>query len=203
MSRQREFDSLLKGLEACRRCQDLFGFEPRPVARGNRSARIVQISQAPGAKVHESGKPFTDQSGKTLREEWYQIDEDTFYDPDLFYFAMAGHCYPGKNFKGGGDRKPPACCYELWTRNELDLLEGARLYLVIGQEALSRLFGKNAKLKDYVFEEQTYRGKPCFVLPHPSPLNRGWLKKNPQFEEIMLPKTRKAIRKALEEAESR
>lgn len=55
-----------------------------------------QISQAPSIHVHESGLPFNDASGKRLRQEWYQISDACFYDPNNFYIASMGHCYPGK-----------------------------------------------------------------------------------------------------------
>ena len=42
--------------------------------------KIMQISQAPSLNVHNTLKPFNDLSGKKLREKWYDIDDETFYD---------------------------------------------------------------------------------------------------------------------------
>ncbi len=192
-------EQLQKQILACRLCRERFGFEPRPVVFGHGDAPIVQIGQAPGSKVHQSGIPFTDQSGRTLREEWYHVDEDTFYDPDIFYMTMVGHCYPGK--AKSGDKKPPKICWEKWTSQELEDLEkmdSARLFLIIGREAAEHLFGKR-RMDDLVFSDLSLHGKPCFVLPHPSPLNRRWLKEHPDFEQIQLPKIRMAIAKVLAE----
>lgn len=74
----------------CRLCQDAFGYEPRPIVQGNHNAKIMQISQAPSKSVHETGRPFYDASGRKLREEWYQISDEEFYNPDNFYVVAAG-----------------------------------------------------------------------------------------------------------------
>lgn len=196
-SREEELHRLMKDLKQCRYCEEEFGFESRPIQYGHPNARILHISQAPGRKVHEIGRPFSDLSGKTLRESWYQISDEDFYNPDVFYFTVMGHCFPGKG-KGNYDRKPPRCCWERWTRREIELMDQCDLYLVVGQEAASRLF-PGRKLADLVFEDLTLHGKPCFVLPHPSPLNRKWLKDHPAFEQKRLPLVRQAIHQILEE----
>lgn len=184
----------------CRKCRELFGFEPRPIVWGYPNAKILHISQAPGRKVHECGRPFSDPSGRKLRDEWYQIDEETFYNKDNFYFTTMGHCFPGKSGRGNYDRKPPRCCYEQWTKKEIELMDGCRLYLVVGNEAASRLF-PGRKLEELVFADLQLHGAPCYVLPHPSPLNRRWLKEHPDFEKTRLPEIRRAVHAALEESD--
>lgn len=189
--------SVLEELQAqirqCRHCEEKFGYEPRPVVRGHENAPIMQISQAPGRKVHESGIPFDDASGAKLRHEWYQIRDDQFYDEDLFYITTVGHCYPGK--AKSGDKKPPACCYGMWTEKEIGLKRNTKLYLVIGKEAADRIFGKERPFEQLVFEDQQINGVKAFVLPHPSPLNRKWLKDHPEFESERLPQIRQELRK--------
>lgn len=192
-----ELEKLQKQLAACHHCEKEFGFEPRPIVWGHEKAKIMQISQAPGKKVYEIGRPFADLSGKKLREKWYQISDETFYDKDNFYITVAGHCFPGKSGKGNYDRKPPKCCFDLWTRKEIELKKDTKLYILIGQEAASRFF-KGRTLKDLVFSDLKIDGVDCFVLPHPSPLNQKWLKDNPAFETEILPKLRKKIHEVLE-----
>lgn len=191
-------DDALKRLQgqilSCRLCRDLFGFEPRPVVLGNRGARIMQISQAPSKTVHETGRPFNDASGRTLRGAWYQISDRDFYDPDLFYIVSMAHCYPGKA-PGGGDRRPPKICAERWLTNELELVDNA-LYIIIGGIAASFFFPKRS-LTSLVFEDHRLRGKPAYVLPHPSPLNVKWFMDYPQFAAERLPRIRKAVHQAL------
>ena len=84
-------------------CKETFDFNPHPVLIGNEKSKIVQISQAPSKTVHETLKPFTDQSGKKLKYEWYQITDEIFYNPDNFYITALAHCYPGKD-KNGNDK---------------------------------------------------------------------------------------------------
>ena len=82
---EKEFDNLIANLKKCEICKNKFGFNPHPIFLGNINSKIVQISQAPSATVHETLKPFTDQSGKKLKYEWYQISDDIFYNPNNFY----------------------------------------------------------------------------------------------------------------------
>lgn len=193
--RKERIRGLQEQIRKCRKCQDSFEHEPRPIVWGNPEAKILHISQAPGTRVHEIGRPFSDLSGKKLREEWYQISDEDFYNPDYFYFTVMGHCFPGKG-RNNYDKKPPRCCYDMWTRKEIEEMDECSLYLVIGGEAAGRLFPKR-KLSDLVFEDLQLHGKPCYVLPHPSPLNRKWFKDHPDFEEKRIPEIRKKIHEAL------
>lgn len=188
-------EQLIDALDQCRLCRERFGYEPRPVHWGNPGARIMHISQAPGKKVHECGRPFSDLSGRRLREKWYCISEEQFYNPDNFYFTTMGHCFPGKG-KNNYDKKPPRICYDLWTKHEIEMMDSCDLYLIIGQEAASRIF-PGRKLRDLVFEDLTLHSKPCYVLPHPSPLNIRWYRDNPEFESVRIPEIRKKIHEVL------
>lgn len=190
-----ELEKLQAQLRACRHCEGML--EPRPVVHGNPGAPILQVSQAPGKKVHETGIPFNDASGRRLRQDWYQISDAQFYDPDLFYITSMGRCYPGKGKTG--DKKPPRCCFDLWTRREIELKPGTRMMLVIGREAASRLFPKR-EFTELVFQDQEYDGIPCYVLPHPSPLNVRWFRMHPEFETQRMPVIREKLHQVLREA---
>ena len=79
-----DLDSLVSEIRACRICRDKphgkpLQHEPRPVLRVSATARIGVFGQAPGVRVHASGKPFTDPSGVRLRL-WMNVTEDEFYD---------------------------------------------------------------------------------------------------------------------------
>jgi len=190
-----ELEKLQAQLRACRHCEGML--EPRPVVHGNPGAPILQVSQAPGKKVHETGIPFNDVSGRRLRQNWYQISDAQFYDPDLFYITSMGHCYPGKGKTG--DKKPPRCCFDMWTRREIELKPGTRMMLVVGREAASRLFPKR-EFTELVFQDQEYDGIPCFVLPHPSPLNVRWFRMHPEFETQRMPVIREKLHQVLKTA---
>src|SRR5699024_767297 len=115
------YKHLMQEIKQCRICQERFNFEPAPIIFGSHQSKIVQISQAPSKNVHESGKPFTDASGKKLKYTWYQITDAEFYNPNNFYIGAMAHCYPGKNNQGG-DKLPPKICTKLWVEKELKLI---------------------------------------------------------------------------------
>jgi len=67
MHDEASFDGLLDEIRGCTRCAPYLPLGPRPVVRGRPSARLLIISQAPGARVHETGLSFDDRSGDRLR----------------------------------------------------------------------------------------------------------------------------------------
>lgn len=193
---KRGFSFVKKGIKSCRKCKELFGFEPKPVVWGNENAKIVQISQAPSKSASDSGRPFTkgsssDKSGEILIHEWYGIDKETFYDENVFYITAIGHCYPGKD--KNGDRKPPKICADTWLKKELKYLQ-PELYIVIGRYAAGYLFPKK-NFNDLVFSDQKLNNRLAMVLPHPSPANKKWFKDNPEFLTKRLPEIRKHVNK--------
>lgn len=189
-----KFNELISNLKKCRLCEKKFGFEPHPVILGNVNSKIVQISQAPSATVHENLKPFTDQSGKKLKYEWYQISDEDFYNPNNFYIAALAHCYPGKD-KNGNDRMPPKVCYETWIKKELELINN-EIYVVIGAKA-AKTFFPNDNFNDLIFKDNYINGKLAIVLPHPSPLNIKWFKDHPKFLQDRIIEIRKEIKTIL------
>ena len=191
---EKEFDNLIANLKKCKICKDKFGFEPHPVVLGNIKSKIVQISQAPSATVYETLKPFTDQSGRKLKYEWYQITNEVFYDPNNFYITSLAHCYPGKD-KSGNDRMPPKICYDKWITNELNYINN-KLYIIIGAKA-AKVFFPNENFNDLVFKDNYINNKQAIVLPHPSPLNIKWFKEHPDFMGKRIYEVRKIIRKVL------
>ena len=189
-----EFDNLINNIKKCQMCREKFGFEPHPVCFGNVNAKIVQISQAPSATVYKTLKPFTDQSGKKLKYEWYNIDDVDFYNPNNFYITSLAHCYPGKD-KNGNDRVPPKICYDTWLKKELELINN-KIYIIIGAKAAKVFFPKEL-FNELVFKNNYINGKIAIVLPHPSPLNIKWFKDNPDFLEKRLLEIRKIIENTL------
>ncbi|MEH6570812.1 MAG: uracil-DNA glycosylase family protein, partial [Halioglobus sp.] len=84
---------LLADIRACRHCEDSLPLGPRPVVRAHKASRILIVGQAPGTKVHASGVPWDDPSGKRLRE-WLEVDDKQFYDEKTFAIVPMGFCYP-------------------------------------------------------------------------------------------------------------
>ena len=178
----------------CRLCRDTFGFEPRPIVMGNHNAKIMQISQAPSKRVHETGLPFNDNSGKRLRGEWYGISDEDFYNPDNFYIVSMAHCYPGKS-PGKGDRHPPKICSQTWLSKEMKLVNN-EIYIIIGRFA-AEFFFPGEKMASLVFEDKQINEKPAFILPHPSPLNIKWFRDYPEFTEKRVFEIQKEVQRVL------
>lgn len=175
----KNFKKLIHNIQNCTICQEEFGFKPHPIFLGSINSKIVQISQAPSRTVHETLKPFTDQSGKKLKYEWYKITDDIFYNPNNFYIAALSHCYPGKGEKGN-DRMPPKICYEKWLKKELQYINN-ELYIIAGAKAAKVFFPKE-NFNELIFKNNYINDKLTIVLPHPSPLNIKWFKEHPEFD---------------------
>ena len=146
---EKDFSNLINEIRKCNICEDKFGFKPHPVVIGSATSKIVQISQAPSKMVDTILKPFTDQSGKKLKYEWYQITDEEFYNPDNFFITALAHCYPGKD-KNGCDKAPPKICYEKWIKKELEYIDN-KLYIIIGAKA-AKIFFPDEDYNDLIFK---------------------------------------------------
>ena len=184
-------DALLDSIRACRLCEAHLPLGPRPVVRASTTARLLIVGQAPGTRVHASGIPWDDASGRRLRD-WLQLAPDTFYDESRVAIVPMGFCYPGK--AGSGDAPPRTECRATWHPQLLPLLPGVGLTLLIGQYAQAYFLGdrRKATLTDTVRAWRDYA--PTIVpLPHPSPRNVGWFKANPWFDADVLPFVRERV----------
>jgi uracil-DNA glycosylase len=159
------------------------------------SARILIAGQAPGSKVHQSGIPFEDASGDRLRD-WMGIDKATFYDASCVAILPMGFCYPGTG--NSGDLLPRPECAPAWRTKLLACMPGVQLTLVIGQYAQSWHLRDvcKASLTETVMAWRDY-WPVALPLPHPSPRNNIWLKRNAWFEEAIVPALRKRVRDLL------
>jgi uracil-DNA glycosylase len=200
-------DALEPAIAACRICVERprgapLPHEPRPVAWPSATARILVAGQAPGTRVHASGRPFTDPSGDRLRS-WMGVDEATFYDRSRIAIVPMGFCFPGLDAKGG-DLPPRRECRAAWHDRLMAAMPQVDLVLAIGATAqayhlgrlgLSHLAGRT--LTETVAAWRSIgsagTGPAVFVLPHPSWRNSGWLKRHPWFEEDLLPVLRAEV----------
>ena len=184
---------------SCQLCKDRFaltktGHAPRPVIQGNPSARILIAGQAPGLRVHQSGRPFDDPSGDRLRL-WLGVDKATFYDPNIFAIVPMAFCFPGYNDKGY-DLAPPKICAKTWRSKVLEQFGNVELTLLVGTYAQAWHLNDKKRLQERMTQWREYLPR-FFILPHPSWRNTAWLKKNPWFDQDVLPELRCRMRKVL------
>lgn len=179
--------SIFKDIVKCKLCEDRL--DPNPVFQINEKAKVLIIGQAPGLKVHQTKLPFNDASGDRLRE-WMGIDRTLFYSEQVAILPMA-LCYPGKG--KSGDNPPPSICAKTHHEKLLAFIPNVELVLLIGayaQNYYCKDAYKNLSERVLHFEEFLPR---YFVLPHPSPRNNIWLKKNQWFLEQAIPVLREKV----------
>jgi uracil-DNA glycosylase len=186
--------SLLEDVRACTLCAPHLPLGPRPVVQMSEASRILIAGQAPGRRVHETGIPFNDVSGDRLRQ-WLGLSREVFYDDTKLAILGMGFCFPGTG--KSGDLPPRPECAPTWRAPLLAQLKNLRLMLVVGQYAMAyHLPGRGKTLTDVVTGWR--RDWPLIVpLPHPSPRNQAWLKRNPWFERDLLPVLRLRIAEVL------
>lgn len=195
---------LLERVRACRICRDAplgkrLAHEPHPVLRASVTARLCIAGQAPGTRVHATGLPFNDPSGDRLRQ-WMGVDRDTFYDTSRIAIVPMGFCFPGQD-AAGGDLPPRRECAATWHDRIFAQLPRLDLILAIGAYAQAyHLRGARRGVTETVRDWRAIgaAGRPRIIpLPHPSWRNSAWLKKNPWFEEELLPELRSAVAEAI------
>lgn len=186
---------LLAEIRACTACAAHLPLGPRPVLQISSSARILIAAQAPGRKVHETGIPFNDASGERLRA-WLGLSREIFYDPELVAILPMAFCFPGTG--RSGDLPPRPECAPLWRAKLLAQLKHVRLTLVIGRYAQAYHLPDASRLPlaDVVRNRQAAWPRTV-ALPHPSPRNNLWLRRNPWFESELLPALRPLVQQAL------
>lgn len=184
------FDQLVRRVRACTICADHLPLGPRPVIQMAESARILVVGQAPGRRVHETGLPFNDPSGDRLRQ-WMGVTRDTFYDEQKMAILPMGFCYPGTG--KSGDLPPRPECAPAWRQALLDRLPNIALTLVIGQYAHAwHLPGPRRSVTESVRHWRDH-WPGVLPMPHPSPRNNLWLRRNPWFEEEVVPALRERV----------
>lgn len=193
--------NLERRIRACRICRetplrDPLPHEPRPVLQVSSAARLLIAGQAPGTRVHASGRPFTDPSGDRLRD-WLGIDAATFYDARKVAIAPMGFCFPGQDARGA-DLPPRKECAPAWRGDVMEVLANVELVLAVGQYAQAWHLKGLAKrsLTETVanWREPFETLKPRVLpLPHPSWRNNAWLRNNPWFQRDVLPVLRREV----------
>lgn len=178
-------------IAACTHCTAHLPHGPRPVVQFSGNSQIIIIGQAPGSKVHASGIAWDDPSGDRLRQ-WTGLSKSIFYDPAKIALVPMGFCYPGKG--KSSDLPPRKECAPLWHEKILGHLPDDKLTLLVGSYAQQHYLrgSKNMTMTQRVREFDSFGGN-IIPLPHPSWRSTGWMRKNPWYEDIIIPKLQAAI----------
>jgi uracil-DNA glycosylase len=168
--------------------------------RVSATARLLVASQAPGTRVHKTGLPFNDPSGDRLRD-WMGVSREVFYDEAKIAIVPMGFCFPGHD-AAKGDLPPRSECREAWHDELFAAMPQITTILAIGRFAQGYHFARAGRpLPKGIGAGETVRRWKDFAgqapriiaLPHPSWRNNGWIKRNPWFEQDLLPALRAEI----------
>lgn len=197
-------DTLLTEIRSCQRCQQHLPLSPRPILQASGNSKLLIAGQAPGAVTHDKHRPFDDKSGERLRE-WLNVDIATFYDENSFALIPMGFCYPGKG--KSGDLPPRKECAETWREQLLTGVPKIQLTILLGQYAINWHLARYKQQKqldvnfrnitELVQQYELLLAHNLIALPHPSPRNNLWLKKNPWFEQEVIPLLQQRVNQVL------
>lgn len=190
----------IRACQICSRSPRPLPHAPRPVLRVSAAARLLVASQAPGTRVHKTGLPFNDPSGDRLRD-WMGVSREVFYDEAKIAIVPMGFCFPGHD-AAKGDLPPRSECRKAWHDELFAAMPQITTILAIGRFAQSYHFARAGRpLPKGIGAGETVRRWKDFAgeapriiaLPHPSWRNNGWIKRNPWFEQDLLPALRAEI----------
>jgi uracil-DNA glycosylase len=190
------FPALLAEVRACTLCARHLPHGVRPIVQIHPAARLLIAGQAPGRRVHETGIPFNDPSGDRLRT-WLGIDRDVFYDEKKVAIVPMGFCYPGTG--KSGDLPPRPECSSAWHGKLLPRMKRVEITLAIGSYAVAYHLPDRKESLTGIVRACRFGHDAVLALPHPSPRNLLWLKRNPWFEAECVPLLRKRVAKILKE----
>ena len=185
---------LLDRIRACTLCKADLPLPPKPILQLHGDAKILIAGQAPGLHAHNAGRPFDDVSGVRLRQ-WLGVTKETFYDPHQFAIVPRGFCSPGTGKQG--DLPPRPECAATWREQVLEALPQRQLTLVLGQYAMRYHLQKRYKTVTAAVQDWRSQWPETLALPHPSPRNNIWLKRNSWFEQELLPELKTRVASVL------
>jgi len=181
---------LFAEVRGCAVCTAHLPLGPRPVLRGQASARLLVLSQAPGTRVHETGLSFNDRSGDRLRA-WMAIDREVFYDEARIAIVPMAMCYPGRDARGG-DKPPRPECAPKWHGRVLAALPRIELTLLVGSYAIDHYLDAAGSMTETVARWRDYLPR-YLPLPHPSWRTTAWEQRNPWFMAELVPELRRRV----------
>ncbi len=120
------------------------------------------------------------------------LDKAVFYDESRIAIMPMGFCYPGRG--RSGDLPPRPECAQLWHARLLAQMPKLSRVLLVGQYAQRHYLGIAAGVSLTETVRRWRHFGPLYLpLPHPSPRNQLWLKRNPWFEQTVVPDLRQQV----------
>lgn len=165
----------------------------KPLFSAHKNAIIALIGQAPGIHAQTAEQAWSDASGKKL-QEWLGLTAEEFYDYKNIALIPMDFYYPGKGKTG--DLPPRKNFAKKWHNKIFAEMPNLKYKILIGNYAQKYYLGDKYQktLTATVRNHSDYLVDGFFPIPHPSPRNNIWLKKNPWFEKEVVPKLQKVIR---------
>ena len=156
-----------------------------PLFYAGPECRIMIVGQAPGRVAEESGIVWNDRSGDRLRD-WMGIARDTFYNSGKLAIVPMDFYFPGTG--KSGDLPPRKDFADTWHPRLLELMPDLKLTILVGSYATKRYLKlkSSASLTQVVKDYRDYLPE-FFPLVRPSPRNQIWMKKNPWFDQTVIP----------------
>ncbi|AXN32166.1 uracil-DNA glycosylase family protein [Vibrio coralliilyticus] len=183
-------EDLVQQIRQCRLCEPNLPLGANPIIQASKEAKLLIIGQAPGTRVHKTSIPWNDPSGDRLRQ-WLKLDKTAFYDATKIAIMPMGLCYPGKG--KSGDLPPRKECAPQWHSKVLEQLPNIGMTLLIGQYAQNYYLQDKPKTLTETVRAWQQWAPHYLPLPHPSPRNTLWLKRNPWFEAEVVPFIREYV----------
>lgn len=156
-----------------------------PLFNASAEARLVIVGQAPGRRAEETRLFWNDPSGDRLRE-WMGVTREQFYTSPFLAQLPMDFYFPGTG--KSGDLPPRSGFAEKWHPRLLAAMPQVQTIILVGSYSQKYYLAERRKktLTETVKHFKEYLPE-YLPLVHPSPRNHGWLKRNPWFEEEVIP----------------
>ena len=167
-----------------------------PLFNASADARLVVVGQAPGRRAEETRLFWNDLSGDRLRD-WLGVTRQQFYTSKYIAQLPMDFYYPGRG--KSGDKPPRPGFAEKWHPRLLAAMPHVETIVLVGTYAQRYYLGErcHGSLTETVRHFRDYLPR-YLPLVHPSPRNQVWLKRNPWFEEEVIPVLREITARLLD-----
>lgn len=156
---------LAEEASGCTRCKLADGRTQVVFGRGNETAELVVVGEAPGAQEDRQGLPFVGPAGKLLDLLLLSVG----FPRDRVYICNVLKCRPPQNRDPQPDEV--AACSS-WLQGQLETIR-PKVLLAVGRFAGQMLSGSDASISRLRGEIHTYRGIPVVATYHPAYLLRN------------------------------